>query len=262
MHKVQWFGLGVKRCSHLNAALGDKRNRMNKFEIGQNKDISLGKKISLLYNNSDLTRALVMLLPAGGIVDMFACKSAHQFTQEKVNVLINELAGRLDNIEHVLMSHEDESMFFHLVYKACQNVVTTRSQEKISRFACVLSNSIEFRTDWDETETLLNLVESLTDTHIQILSSICKLDPNMHKEFENMRVVKLVNLSTPGEIPHLQECIQGSNEETLKIYCSDLIAKGLLSDEGIGRWDGKPLQLVRVNDSSAWFLNQIREKFA
>ena len=235
---------------------------MDKFEIGQSKELSFGTKVSSLYNNSDLTRALVMLLPAGGIIDLFACKPAQQFAQDKINLLIEELLLRLDKIEKVTLSSDDENMFFHLVFKVCQNVITARTNEKITHLASVLSHSIEQIKDWDEAESVVNLVNALTDTHIHILRTITNMPPCSAPNFEGLRVVKLVEGNYIDAIYNLKDAVPSVSEHALKMYCSDLVAKGLLLDEGIGRYNGKTLEIIRATNTSDWFLKWLSKKVA
>ncbi|MCZ4274221.1 hypothetical protein, partial [Maritalea porphyrae] len=44
----------------------------------------------------------------------------------------------------------------------------------------------------------------------------------------------------------------------IKMYLADLVSKGLLYDEGIGRADARALQLLRPNETSYWFIHWIK----
>jgi hypothetical protein len=232
----------------------------NKFEIGQSEELTLTQKVSTLYGNSAVTRGLMMMLPAGGIIDAFVTMPSTKYAQDRVNTLIGELQSQLMKLESVVLSSSSEEQFMLLTTKACKMALTSRTEAKIKWLATVLSNSVKHTKSWDETEVMLNFVESLTESHVVILKTIFDIKPTSLEAFKDMRVVTLEEeVKTAFEqevhtIELLQELIPSISDTALKVYCADLISKGLLADEGIGRYSGKPLTIIRATDSTNWFL--------
>ncbi|NOH85968.1 hypothetical protein F0249_19505 [Vibrio sp. 03-59-1] len=232
----------------------------NKLEVGQSKELTLVQKVSTLYGNSAVTRGLMMMLPIGGIIDAFVTMPSTKYAQERINTLIGELQSQLAKLESVVLSSDSEEQFMLLTSKACQMALTSRTETKIKWLATVLSNSVKHTEAWDETEAMLDFVASLTESHIVILKTISDLEPSFLEAFKGMRVAALEEKVKTGfnqevyPIELLQELIPSINEIALKVYCADLIAKGLLADEGVGRWSGKPLTIIRATESTSWFL--------
>ncbi|EGR0171690.1 MULTISPECIES: hypothetical protein [Vibrio] len=225
---------------------------MNKFEIGQDPTIPLGEKLSLLYDNSSLTRALVMLLPGGGIVDMFACKPAQKYAQEKLNLLIKELRSEIALNNAHKLSIEDEEQFFNIFLKVCTKTITTRTNQKIRYFAHILSRSTyEDEVNWDEVESLVGIVDSITDTHITILKTFTDLCTHEVGTTKRVSFIDATSSQTLSKLPDIEV-------SAIKMYLADLVSKGLLYDEGIGRADARALQLLRPNETSYWFIHWIK----
>ncbi|MEZ8321420.1 hypothetical protein AB6C72_23710 [Vibrio splendidus] len=232
----------------------------DKFEIGQSKELTLVQKVSTLYGNSAVTRGLMMTLPIGGIMDTFLTMPSTQYAQQRIDTLIAELQSQLMKLESIVLSSDSEEEFMLLVSKACQMALSSRTEAKVKLLATVLFNSVRHIESWDETEVMLDFVASLTESHIVILKTIFDLEPSSLEAFKEMLVVALedkVNIGFTQEvhtIELLQELIPSINQVALKVYCTDLISKGLLADEGIGRWSGKPLTIIRATESTTWFL--------
>ncbi|WP_139248747.1 hypothetical protein [Marinobacter antarcticus] len=235
-------------------------SKSRKNEIASQKDVPLIIRGSLLYGDSTSTRSLVLALPyVGSTIDLILSKRGQEFVQKRTEIFLEEIGRRLEKLESCTIEKEDEEGFFDLFQATYENVVRTRSEERIKRFARLVGNCLVGDRQWDETEAAVRLISDLTDTHIQILTIITNLRVSDRESFEGLRVISVTENKIIDDVPPLIDSLHHLSEAALKMYCSELISKGLLHDEGVGRWSTGSLDLLVPTSLADWLLEKIGE---
>lgn len=235
-------------------------SKSRKHEIASQKDVPLLTRGSLLYGDSTSTRSLVLALPyVGSAIDLILSKRGQEFVQKRTEIFLEEIGRRLEKLESCTIERDDEEGFFDLFQAAYENVVRTRSEERIKRFARLVGNCLGGDRQWDETEAAVRLISDLTDTHIKILTIITTLRVSERDSFEGLRVIPVTENKIIDDVPPLIDSLPYLSEAALKMYCSELISKGLLHDEGVGRWSTGSLDLLVPTPLADWLLDKIGE---
>lgn len=214
------------------------------------------------YSKQVELRAAVQLIPwVGGALDTLMSGKGFRIQQQRIEEFLKNLNSRLTKIEDK-QDQEASEEFFDLVLSVFDGVARTRSKEKRSRFASIIANKIANDAPWEEAETIARLLKELDDIHIKVLSTAVRA-PVCDAPFDNLCVVTLRE-APYGEAD--KECpIKLTSElpehpvEILRMICSELTARGLLYDEGLGRFDTKALEFFVATDLAKVFLSWISE---
>jgi len=235
-------------------------SKSRNYEIAAQKDVPLSTRGSLLYGESTSTRSLVLALPyVGSSIDLILSKKGQEFAQKRVDTFLEKLGTRLEALENCTLSQEDEEGFFDLFQAAYERVVRTRSEDRIDRFAALVGSCLGGDKSWDEAEAAVRLVSDLTDTHIRILIIVTNLRVSDRESFEGLKIIPVTDSKIIDDVPPLISKFDQLSEAALKMYCSELISKGLLHDEGIGRWSCGSLNLLVPTTLADWLLEKIGE---
>ncbi len=228
-----------------------------KKELIANKDVPLLTKTSLLYGDSTLTRSLILSIPNfGSSIDLMLIKKGQKYLQERIEFFLKELSSRLKRVENQIVNIQDEEGLFDIMQAAYDQVVRSRSKRKIERFAQLISDYVVSESNWDETEVLIKLVGELSDMHVDILNFTI----GVPRTWGNRRVVYLGGGRVLQEnIPALGDHFPNFSESALKMYCSELISRGLLYDEGLRGAGLGAMEYVVPTDLAVWFLDKIKE---
>ena len=196
-------------------------------------------------------------------LDHFLAKVTEALEQHR-----NEIDSISENIEEV----------FEL---ARQGITTSATNDKIQRFANIVSGHIIRDPDWDRTTTALRILTDLEDIHIRILSvaslyatqndlgSFYILDPDSHAAKEARRKLQqqtdpILTSGGPGiglamggqkKPKNILEDIGNLLPVDANLFCMQLMSKGLLHDNDQGyNTDGS---VYTLTNGAYWFLSTV-----
>ena len=213
-------------------------NREEKFKIGNDPDIDFQHKISLLYSGSPILRTLVNLIPPiGTYIDCILTSKAQEFTQKRIDTFVNDLSVQVKKLNIIKLQQDDE-VIFDLFQSVVEKVIKTKSEEKIKRFSMLTVNCLSGECTWDETEAALNLINDLSDIHIAIL-------------------IKTKNVKGSILVKKLPLVFSTLTEVSSQLFCSELVARGLLKDEGVSHLDCGAMEMLSSTSLNSWFLDKI-----
>jgi hypothetical protein len=208
------------------------------------------------YSETLTLRALVQLIPyIGGPLDTLIGGEGQKIQQRRIALFIEELDRRLKSIEvpqNVLANEE----LFDLMVGTFERVVKTRSLEKQARFAQIIANEIAHPKGIDEVETAIRLIGELDDIHILILDAIlhAPLAPAPYEGSTFVTVSK--HIPFPGDANHtyliLTKEFPAIPEHILRLTCSELVSKGLIFDDGVGKFSGTAMEQFAATNLSIW----------
>jgi len=216
-------------------------------------------KASERYGELILVRATVQAIPwVGGTLDTLLSSRGSKIQHERVIHFLGELDARLHQLEAV--GETNEEGFYDLMINVFDSVIRARSEKKRAYFAQLVTNQIAFARNWEDAEMAASLLRDLTETHVAILK-VASQAPVCARPFEGLRVVTLhmeEKASGATSLPR-QGALASVKAEAIGIACSELVSRGLLLDEGVGRLDTSAMEFFVLTDLGRWFLDWLAE---
>jgi len=221
-------------------------------------------KASASYSDMFLLRTAIQLSnPLGGALDKLLSLLGEPYQQKRLQHFIIELDTRLKRIEESINIEPSEPLH-DLMMQVFNDVIKTRSEEKRKYFANLITNQVVNDHVWDDAETACRLLADLTDMHIKILQEALKA-PECNGGFEGLHIVMFTNYR--HEIPkdmtipptNIKPKFQELHIAVLNMAGSELIARGLLHDEGIGRLNTDNMEMFRATEMAQWLMDWIAE---
>jgi hypothetical protein len=219
------------------------------------------------YSNLPVLRASFQAIPwLGGSIDTLIVGRTAQIQMARVEDYIRLLTLRMERVERVTANLNGEE-FSDLVLSTFQEVARTRSAAKREHFAAILARQAERNLRWEDANAAVRLLADLTEVHLAILAAALHA-PDMGKPFEGLRVITPVanrkkfrsELEERAADPlYLSKALPGFAPLALKMGCVDLLSRGLLHDEGIGRWGTVNLEFLVPTELAEWFAAWITE---
>lgn len=219
------------------------------------------RKAAERYAETTTLRAAVQAIPfIGGSLDALIGGEGQKIQQRRVAHFISELDARLRKIEDPRSELSEEDLF-DLMLATFERVAKARSESKRIRFAQVISKQVAAGGTINDAETAIRLIGELEDIHIAVLNTALHA-PLAPSPFDGLRIVTIARspvFGTDGSTPpKLQDVFANYPESMLRLVCSELVAKGLLRDEGIGRWDTKGMEYFVPTELAGWLYTWIR----
>lgn len=219
-------------------------------------------KLRQRYADIVSLRASVQAIPyIGGSLDTLLAGHAAQIHLERVEKFASDLAHRLAAVESATANLNDEA-FADLMLSTFEEVARTRSDQKRSRFAEIITNQVAKPTSWEESENAVRLLSDLEDIHIEIIEAALGA-PIAEGAFSGLRVISLdakpIDSGEHNAPVSLIASFPRYGTAALRMACAELTAKGLLHDEGIGRWDMGAMKYFVPTDLAEWLSGWITQ---
>ena len=219
-------------------------------------------KLQQRYADIVSLRASVQAIPyIGGSLDTLLAGRATQIQLERVEKFVNDLAHRLAAVESAAANLNDEA-FSDLMLSSFEKVARTRSDQKRSRFAEIITNQVAKPAQWEEPENAVRLLSDLEDIHIEIIEAALGA-PVAEGTFSGLRVISLeaapIHSDKHNGPVSLVASFPRYGTAALRMACAELAAKGLLHDEGIGRWDMGAMKYFVPTDLAEWLAGWITQ---
>lgn len=222
--------------------------------LGETYESAAGPALAAMLTLIDPTFG-VTATAIGGLVsygNSQRSKVKFAYFAKKVEEHLNKHDGDIESLNENL---------YEAIGLAIQGVESSVTTEKIERFARIISGHIIENNSWDETATALRAISSLEDIHIQILS-----EASYHKSSEDQQArfyISTPNFPTPGMIGgtaispsvDILEKLDGRNHTEVRMFCMELMSKGILHDNGQGRFDKGPV--FTLTEAAFWLLAKI-----
>lgn len=214
------------------------------------------------YIEKTSLRAAVQVIPyVGGALDTLMSGAGSDIQQQRISDFLQTLDARLQKIECANDVDSSEE-FYDLALAAFEGAARARSKEKRDRFASIIVNKVSRESEWSESETAARILSSLEDVHIKVLVLAAKA-PECTSPFDGLKVLALKSNRSRSVGQTVPLCLSSSlrnySEDMLRMTCSELVSKGLLRDEGVGRLDARAMEYFVATDLAFWFLSWISE---
>jgi hypothetical protein len=213
------------------------------------------------YLEHDVFRAGVQLIPyVGGPIDTILSGRASRIQMERLEQFVLELRSRLEAVE-VIRAEVNGEEFADFMLSALEKVWRARTADKRSYFADVVARQVIEAHSWDEADMAVRLVAELESIHINVLSAVI----SAQRTVGGTNVVAL-DTEPEGSVigafaQSLTAMLAGRySGVALRLACAELTARGLLQDDGVGRWDAKAMTYFVPTDLAVWFIRWLTQQ--
>lgn len=224
--------------------------------------VSKIESLGLTYSERYLVRASVQAIPyIGGAIDTILSGRASKIQMERIESFNKALALRMEAVEAQKFNVDlDDEAFADLIIKTFDAVARTRSSEKRLQFSEIIANQAMGSKPWEEAESAVRLLSELEEIHLNIMISALTA-PELKGAFSGLRVVTLNDKSFKDEESEsplsLLKLYSQYGSAALRMACSELSAKGLLHDEGVGRLSLGAMAYFVPTELAEWFYGWI-----
>jgi len=221
-------------------------------------------KASAQYCDMFPLRAAIQAIPKlGSSLDTMLAGLGAKYQYKRLESFISNLQDKFRQLEQAIEPSEE---LFDLITQIFDQVIRTRSLEKREQFANLIANQVINKCNWDEAETACRLLADLTDIHIQVLDVALKVEPcDIPAKGERILTLydykKLSQRKDAGKVPtNLSEYFPTLTNAATEMVCSELMARGLLRDIGVGGYGGGIfMAYFAATDMAKWFMDWISE---
>lgn len=218
-------------------------------------------KLSLQYSDAFVLRAAIQGIPVlGGSIDTILGEFGAKWQARRLKTFVEMLEERLTRLEAVLgkITIDPTEELYDFIMQTFDYVIRTRSEEKRQMFANIVANQVTKNDNWDEAEAASRLLNDLSELHIHVL--LAALGPKMTaQKADGARLITFSDLYKDQEAVDLRQQLSGVSAIGLRMTCSELLAKGLLQDEGLRRAGVGSMAFLEATDLAEWFIHWIRE---
>jgi hypothetical protein len=218
------------------------------------------------YASVDLLRAGVQAIPLiGGAVDTILSGRAGRLQLARLDQFIKQLHVRLSDIEGAKVNFDSDE-FVDFMVACLEKASRARTPEKSQRFADIVATQVSQARPWDEADMATRLLADLEDIHMSILKAALEAPTGLNA-FAGLKVLALKSHESDTLLdglsaPLLNELGSQYSVISLRLACSELTARGLLHDEGVGRWDSVAMTYFIATDLAIWLAEWIRSATA
>lgn len=212
------------------------------------------------YAEQSMLRSSIQLIPyVGGALDTLLGEHGRKIREGRINHFIASATERIERLELCADVGTSEELY-DLISKSIESAVKTRSADKRKRFAEIFAKQISKSEGWEEAETAIRFLDDLSDLHIFIMK-IALSAPVCSDPFDGLKVITLSSdpYGKDSAQPPLKltESLIEFTKIAISMGCSELVAKGLLHDESVGRYDAKALDYLTSTDLASWLMDWI-----
>jgi len=221
------------------------------------------RKASSAYSTNSNLRATVQLIPyIGGSLDTLISGKGTEIQQKRIEEFLSDTSNRLSRLEGKFDPADNEELF-DLFTNMIDGVVRTRSKQKKAYFASILCNKLTRKDSWEEAEIATRILKEIDVVHVLVLnySSMLKTVDNPFDREQvfsvNERFRSKENLKS---IPYLGSNFPEYSPAVLDMACSELVAKSLLQDAGLGGIAMGAMDFCSPTENTKWFVDWVCTK--
>lgn len=169
---------------------------------------------------------------------------------------------RLEVVEAISADVQGDE-FADFVLTVLENVWRARTAEKRRSFAVVVSKQIITARSWDDADMAVRLVAELESIHIDVLLAVLSVSHAV-ADTNGMKIVAFDIESADGLLANFSQSLKAKmdgrySDVALRLACSELVARGLLHDAGVGKWNAQAMKFFVTTDLAVWFSEWLAE---
>lgn len=234
------------------------------------------QNLSSQYSGWFPVRALMQVISfygfsVGSALDVVLLAPGANFQAKRLEQWMQDVTSLLNSLPDQLKAKEitESEEFFDYVLRAMDHVIHTRTKEKRRRFANLVVHQVVKPQCWDEAEAFMRFLAELSDSHIEVLIAALAApvystdDPKRKHGFNHHRVVQITE-TNPYHRDDLQPLdlrpiFAPMTESQLRMFCAELVGKGLFRDMGIGLPGYLGMTHFAATELATWFVRRISD---
>jgi hypothetical protein len=214
----------------------------------------------LTYLDNLSLRALIQMIPhIGGSIDILLAGKGAKIQQARLESFLDSLSARVKEIEDsantTFQISQDEELY-DFILATFSDVVKTKEKIKRDRFSALLASQIMRPRDWSDAGCAERILAALDDIHIKVLLEAASA-PEGVGVWKGVCPISLFEAddSPMRDTSYLQHWLPEYPLSMLRLACAELLAKGLLQDEGVGRLSIRAMTYFVITDLGLWFID-------
>lgn len=212
---------------------------------------------SSAYSCNFAARVATNVIPGiGSIADTAIMHVANKNQGERIEKVFKKMQDKVEKLEHISIDFHDPT-FADYVIDICHKAQRARTDAKLDRFASSFSYQCEKSEPWDDAFAINRLIDQLDEVHIAILSAAINVDPC--KVASSGKPLKIIATDTHDSegVHDLFALLPEYSKESLILGCNDLVAHGLVYDEGSNRIGHFAKEWISPSSITYWFIDRI-----
>lgn len=212
---------------------------------------------SSAYSCNFSARVATNIIPGiGSMVDTTIMHVANKNQCERIEKVLKKMQDKVEKLEHISIDFHDPT-FTDYVIDICHKAQQARTDAKLDRFASSFSYQCEKSEPWDDAFAINRLIDQLDEVHIAILS--VSINVNSCKVDSSEQPLKIIATNTHDieGVHDLFALLPEYSKESLILGCNDLVAHGLVYDDGSNRAGHFAKEWISPSDITYWFIDRI-----
>lgn len=235
---------------------------MNELSLPKNTAISTLGSVYEKTGAPALVAVLTAIDPSFGFAAAIGSLLSYgnsQRSKVKTGYVAQKVAEQLQSCENSINKINEN--LHEAINLAMQGIESSVTINKLDRFARIISGHIIYSHSWDETATALRAISSLEDIHIEILNqassniNITDRQARFYIKTPNFPKPGMINGSTTPPTIDILEKLNKRGHTEVRMFCMELMSKGLLHDNDQGKFDQGPV--FTLTDAAFWLLAKI-----
>jgi hypothetical protein len=218
-------------------------------------------RASARYAEAFPLRSLIQGIPyVGGSLDTILAGLGSKWQYERLSAFLSLLDRRLKAVEggEAIPEVQPSEPLYDFVMQVFDHVLRTRSERKREAFAAIVARQVTEQHSWDDAESAARLASQLFELDMHVLVAASRA-PLCESPFDGLRVITASRTNLGGGITLLQTLFPDVPERALQLACAELVARGLLHDEGIGRLSVGAADYFVLTELGKWLINWLGE---
>ncbi len=183
--------------------------------------------------------------------------------------MIDKAAEKYENsprlqfyMQSLPLKNWDAEQLSEFFLSVLDNVANEQSETKRKAFAHLFANQVIDSKPWNQIESVRQLLDKITEDHICVLKFGLQQE-SVIPEDDKKRVFLLDTSDSDLNNMEYKSLIVKFSEfppPYLRFLCSEMLSMGLLSDDGVGRYDRYTGQVFAITDTADWFISFLKGK--
>jgi hypothetical protein len=187
----------------------------------------------------------------GGLLNEVAFDHRARTKQRRMEEFVAGLSAEISLVRQdaIDMAYLRSDNFGDLLEATLRRVVTTGGTEKRERLRRVLVRQMQAPIPSDYQDLFLDLISAVTEKEIEILGAYQTAFRRPRAEAEEA--------NTPKRGAFREPASYGLDAEHYLLMVQHLVARGLMYDDGVGRWDTSAQEIFEISELGRAFLEFI-----
>lgn len=212
------------------------------------------------YSDNPTTQISFSLIPfVGNATDTILLNIAARQERSRMLQTLEAMNSRIDDMAELSIDMYSEE-FTDYVLDILNKARRARVKEKTNRFAQAFANQCARAGSWDEAFMVNRLIDELDEIHAAILNEVVTAEPQQVGPSEDLVKIVAIDTHDTEGVHDLIALLPEYSRDAITLGCSDVVARGLLRDEGSNRAGRYNMEWFTPSSLTLWFIDKITKE--